>query len=1606
MISYVLPRRLTVPAWEERLGSGESLLDQQGNWSERVRADGFLLDFTGVEFVDFPALARPLILLDAAARDDIRAGVALPTAAPSAAERSCLAAEEQTEEVDAVRARFNRQARRRQDARAFMRQTGFEDALRPSHWPADAVSISEAGDQPANTTARVPGTGDPAQPQAAPYNRRRILPFQWIPDSQLSSGDADLLPAIVQALRDIGLSLADARAVGQEVIAELLRNITAHAGGDRPPPCALIGAALTEADTYAAHGGDRSPRFGELTVCATSTKSRVLQIVVADSGIGLAAGMSQQNGNPKASQQADERTTLDTSDTIRHAFDRWPSTGHGTEPAPRGARGLWRVARLVRTYRGRITVRSADALAGKVFGEAVLGSEITQDGLDRCPGTLIDVDILTDPHFPQQLAVSWAGWSAGEDNMNLHLVQCTLHPHEGIGDDDRANLISTAQLAGRVSGSNGIVVTVTIPEAGRPLSESATQAVLRHVLDIASLVADPTPVVVVFANADPRILDVSIAGLHTEQARGPSVPEWLGAGNPVLVLGAYGPPQWCGGSVPLRRLLEALNRNHGVLSHDQAQRHWRDAGGDSMAYWRTLRGLPDLFVEVDRQITLRISPESISRILYTATEKSLTETIGSGGPGVDIGRFRTPTLRITNRWIDVDRLVTSTVGVGLAGYVLARKSEGQLRGPDATARPAAVVLAATMPELLASQLSECLSLGGRCYATPGELDLDGVSSHDQMPDGARVVLCADLISTENTVRRAVAAIARTTAEPAVIACLIDARAQHGPITIFNKQIPVVSLCEVDISEPPQPASNSSFTDIDPILWRPVVAPTAQATPLAISEDELLDWCGADRTVLRLGHIKRPPRVHFSAYLRLDRLLHNEIAADRIIIAAASTVTGHLDRWRNGRGENAALDTVQIWHPESEGNYAGMLANRLRDRLLANRFRAVPVRRVPRGVAADRWAFPSTLGNDCQGQPVVIVDWGTVSTTSVQQMIRLAASAGAASIIAITLLNQIPDQDTEVLVGYRAVSGAPGQQAERIVPTAVHFITATSIAGMPAHDCGVCATRERYAVDPEEAPKRLRRHAELLRDMMRTKTREEITHSVAADLFNVPVSGQDVADYLRWRGLLRRALRVTAKREEVLDRLRALVAGEHSIRWSRDNLVRLVAAEQQWLKLPPLRFGEARELLAALCVQNLGSPTASEWLGIQALIVLATTSPEQFVARLPELLAHVVSEPELVDQILLECYQLLRKAPQDTPVAITQLHAGLLRCRDHLDKYSDSNNVAVLRDHRHVLSELVVTAKYRQRSRPHDAQTAWARLQTDLNRVVIEHRLDSEVLRVRDFVDDLQEHPPARQINFDPQDDWNRCTTQLVERVLTNLPPLRQILTSAYVEDRLGQANQQKLFQLTEPNGISALQAVTNLLNELVHEPWLPSEPRWRARRQDLLARLKWWYRMFLATHLPESERPAIFVDLIGSAPVRLAEQVDQILTAHGVAALIDHADLGQHTLVFCPDRLLDQTVGHLLDNAQRHGVPDTERQFHVDYQSVDEQTIQFILHNTNSQPTPVPGNGIRSFNDMLAPFGGSVSGTTTTGKWTFKSTITLSLWQGASNGTNPGSYRR
>jgi adenine/guanine phosphoribosyltransferase-like PRPP-binding protein len=1161
-----------------------------------------------------------------------------------------------------------------------------------------------------------------------------------------------------------------------------------------------------------------------------------------------------------------------------------------------------------------------------------------------------------------------------------------------LADTDRMRLAERIRSAHTSKQPDGLIVTVPLHGAGQTEIDDRWRGAIYRLLEFASSIARWGTVVLLFPDAEPHILDPCVAVFNEELAATPDED----AHDPILVVGRHGEPVWCGGSFPLREVLNFLWENEGPVNTTEVKAHWRRAGGSLTRFSDMLRANADLLNTASQHLQLRLSPLVVHETVAEAVSEQVTQAINLRHQGVEGGVFRGPTLRLVNRWIHVEDLLAGTAGVQLAAFVLARKVEGALRLTGSGQTPTAIVRVGSTLRPLAKHLSECLTLGGRHYPQQSELSIGEPPVGEQVPVGAKVVLCTDLISTENTVRRAVSMVAGRNADALVIACVVDARETRGPVELLNKTIPVVALAEaaIGVSEP----ADTNVTDIDPLMLRPELR-TATGSPQD-GELNLLAWFTTAPDVLRLGHIDDPPRRHYSAFVRL-RAMPKQEEHDEIMEAVYSNVRLALADIHAEQDPRTGVDVpMAIWYVASDGN-AERLAEIVCDDLTSDGFQVSAVTPVPRWTAGEAWAFPTSLRDASGPVGVLIIHWWAITGSTLLQLIRLASKSGARWIAAVCMLNQLNPNDADVLRMLRVVSvpvtsvdrSADGQSRPSRVPVAIRFVAASGITAFDAYGCPICATRRRYQLEDEAAPARLIRHAELLRDMLRPRELEEVARDSAADLFTVPITGHEASDYLRWHGLLLRALRTVSGRQEVIDRLRALSAETSSdLEWTAPGLMRLLAAEQQWLRLPPLSFGVAVGLLAQVCVKSFEQPTSPPWLRVQALMVMSAGVPQHLVAQLPRLLAGAGNEAILIDQMLLDCDRLLLRSPDDSPIDVVQLRQNLLRCRDHVEKQRAEPDAAAAEDHLHAIRNLLTITDYHILSKPSSAQAAWARLLEHLVDPVVRHRLEADLLLVRSFVEDIDAVEPSPEAAREASADWDTCVRQLEERALVNLPPLRDILAGDFVSDWLGRRDQRRLLTLARP-GVEELRDVMDRLHRLSHGTWRPDDPSWQAMRLELLDRINWWNRIFLAAHLPDQPVAALLVELIRSAPVKLAPRVVELL-AHRVQMEAGNSRHGE-VEIFCPDKLLAQVVSHLLENIKKHRIEGLTCRLRVDYEPSGQDSVRMVIRNSGTKPCTPPGRGLKALDDKLKPFGGALSGQTLTEDgWSFAAIVTLPLWRG------------
>jgi hypothetical protein len=1074
------------------------------------------------------------------------------------------------------------------------------------------------------------------------------------------------------------------------------------------------------------------------------------------------------------------------------------------------------------------------------------------------------------------------------------------------------------------------------------------------------------------------------AGIHRDELRSAVAEFHRGpdTGGPFLLIDHGGASAWCGGEPPVRDLLNSMA--------DDPDGPFPTKGGTSALLRRTLGADSRLLTGTGDDVQLAVTATEVLDILRTLVAERLRDRIEQAGPGVDRGHFRTPTLQVTDRWVDVDMVLRDVVGMATAGFLLAHQL---VRDDGPMVAGTQVLRVATASAELTQAIARCAGMTANVELIIDEFDSSAEQLH-HIRQGGNVVLCADLMLTENSVRRALAECLSWGATPIAVVVPLDARETAGPLDnleILNTRLPVWSLARIAVATPA--ASDQPPVDIDPVL-RSVGSTQHPVTRYyGWDPDEFLDAATLLPRTMSLGHVGRTAHRHFTVCFDVGPLLADEKGMRKRL---ADHMVEVVTDWRSEPGAASGRPLV-ICHPDRTDEHAGTLAvlvqQALRERLPGN----VPVttRPVARAVLGSKWAFPQSVETVPPGSDVLLVDWGSIEATTVVQMVRLLAEAGADRILAVVLLSQLQVHDERGLTMLRSVEGTrlddAGRETSVEVPLRVRFLTALGNSATPVSRCSLCNLREQFQrdLDDGDLPRLVHGHVEELIEKLRVRSREEVVGE-PTDAFGAPIGRGHVAAYVRLRIRLLSAMRFTAERQRVADEIAALANSDDLV--GRGAAIRLLAAERHWLKLSPLRFAGCREALARMSREIATDQGADERLRVQALIVFVTTAPAIFVRALSELWESCLDRPTLVQHLVYQLSRIVRRRRGDAPVPPGELRSQLLACRALLDQ-RDARGETLHSELNWQLARMTFQVAQGQLDIGIGSREAW--------RTLREHYLD----RLRRHSD--AEAAMTRLLflleNLDHMDDdfwavvqrsWNTVESFLYTYLLPFLTPLANLLSGPFAEEHFDMDERRCLESLTSQG---AMRYLTQLDNELLKLRELRSHGT-EIARAELVKKVGDLNRTVLAAGPTERELARLARFLI-ACPTVLQKTLRASVAAAEVALLplqIRIVAPKQDIAVFCPDELLSNTITHLLQNAgsAKHRPPDgvdTVVEAEITVTEKDGTAIVVVSNEGTVRTTPI-GHGINSIQQKLLDFDGELAPLRPTGRWSYEIELRLPVW--------------
>ncbi|WP_203741837.1 hypothetical protein [Actinoplanes cyaneus] len=1492
-----------------------------GRPATSLRGKRVLVDLSELEFADFVTLGHLLIFVRAAAAAGAVCTVRLPGA-------------DELPDITEPDVRVAHHIVKRHNCRIYLEQAGVVDALGP-HVDTGQSDGEPTGSESApkyNNPDRDPLVTPPTS--GRPHRYRRILRYQWLRSEHYRTITlVTRAPDAERTLRELGLPAEVASAVTRGILLELMENAARYSGQSE----FLLGGVIVDVPTYRQRADDFDPALADFAGSATEA---MIRLVVADTGSGLAAGVTA----------LDERSA-GTSGTAR-------------------ARGMWKVARVVSAYQGAILLTSGGSTSGRAYrdGEAF---EIAGRTTARLPGLFVECDVLA---RPSETAMAGAGELStprpllGGSRTDLACLSAPVFSPSGLSEKGRGVIQATLAAEGDV------VLAINVPGERQGANDVEIAHAISQVAEVVAATGGDRSATVAFPSVNRPLMAVAVEYLNAESddraAAGHALPP------PILVLAAGNRHYWAGGTAAQRRVLGRLSGVAGPVSLDVFS-------PDEVEILNGMAG--PVWADGDR-VALRTPPRDALTALAAWVGERLAAAIDRPPdeiqPGaVWRGRFLTPSLRETSRWFDLDALLSGLELRALAGVTLAARAEEA--GDTATV----VLRMPHTPETVAAVVARAVTGGDRYY--------DSVREIPPATGATRVLLITEVVSTGTTVIGILGELVERGLEPVAVATVVDARpeaSRTAHLELSGRRVPLVSLAGVDVSSTDE---SEKRHPIDPVLRRPEYGSRPRPGQL-VRQRAYLNTMNSNAAT-RLGHIGRPADRHYTAYVDPTVLFRDAGWSETVLDAVVAKVA---ERHRNTfAGESAK---VTVLYPEGTADDLTVIAERLRQELAKAGSRpglaevdldvSETIVPVPRAAYAEHWQLPGSSMALTMGRHAVVIDSGSSSGRTVRHLVGLAADNDVTTITVVLLLNGMSDGDAVNLQRTGTVRRSEIEDGnDRGQATVeVFYVSRTAMSSRKKNNCGVCALRDRYASMSLYAPvpELLEKHREWLVQLLDTRTKQDLFAEQTADLFGANVSQPECVEYLRWRLRLRDAELSTDHRQVVVD----LLAVARQDRRLRDPLIRLLVAEPHWLASAPLAFTDCRATVEEMAMAILAGNAAlllEARLRVQAAVLLAQLAPERFARELNQILRVNRDEGLVVPQVLLEVLMLLTAprtiAPFPRRQVVEQLAKSLEFTLDSLRDQEKAPGIASDYVTLMLIRYLLLHARRPLPEPPDSKQEAWERLRHEIDSAG--HDFSDPWWKVRSDIDLAAVGRPGSK----PEkiwDNWATCVGYLQRYVLPYLQPLRDILMSKSVLTDMQPEEVSRWEETLSQDGPQAVAKTTARAFDVVEKLTRGLDPgpeQYELLRSDLV----WWGRFAL------DSKAALLNEVISRGPVHILHAVAEFFEPAEIDVSGVPADQRETLQAFCTGRLIEQTFRHIRHNATAtHRIPDTQQEFRVDI-GYDTARILVTVRNTGSSPeSRGGGKGLETLRHRLERFGGSIREAAAEPPWTYAITVDLESWRG------------
>lgn len=1221
-------------------------------WGKELAKIGLKIDLSQVRWVDFGAAAQLTLLIEWTQKNKIAVSILLPLTRLSQGEQRHLKDLENSNLALSYEKRklFEALVKGRNNAFKYLELIGFIEAVKCQHLLGSSnVSFNYEYDFQSGKTKNQKQVDNPSRirrdiediertsknPTEIGY--KRIIPLTWIDkfgknDTQDKEDFENYEKLIDRILSNAeqGLEHIDAKTITNVILHELTKNLKEHAETSH----ALVGCVLQT--TNALNSENYSDCEREYFEWFKISKSNYISIYFGDTGQGLIATLNKAERKPKFVKKAE--------DFIHWSFDKW-STSKSKELII-GTKGLYRVLRIINKYDGLVTIRTSDTIAGFQKGGNVSSSEIkTKNKYTFFPGTFLRLHLVP---FKEIIKLNINPYYKNTDPSDKRFVWITSHliiesqlnKDKSFGLEYIRNLLFEAQ-SNNIKGSIINLLLIIQIDTNKVSSLEIQKEILNEVFTLLSLTRHPGAIALYLISKPNKIswdfIESEIKSFNSLRIREKESnvsKEVISEDvfDPVLILGENRQFGWIGDEH--KDILDILtnfytsgsdNLNLNIIAKkfEYSNEHLSKIkqffyGDEALAY-----------IKENNDIILRFNFQDLKEYFNEKLRKNINELNELVNESSDY--YLTPNLKVVRNWISINNDILKLNNDSyeelknysefnkygeVNGYALALSTlmKDNLRELPDILKDFKLIIDNYECEPLAIEFAKFNGIAKEKIIKLYE-EVDGrLPRRNAIFDKIdKVIILTTIISSKETIIRSIKTILRDSATPIAVISLINASKRDTDGVNYNefvwgKEIKFISILnQPELFEYSNEKNSTPTYYIEPFSYEKVRV-NEDINKIDNNNFKVLDDLITTCDALHFNHVGNENGRHFTFYLSAKRLF-NYLDQDgnyKTEITIIDKYIKEIDQWMNE--EN--ISNFEIWkisHEIKHAHPASTISVKILDHY---REKCKGNIEIQRSGAFGEMKYSLPLNYNTKSQNVIFIDWGTMTGTTIQQVIKLTPGIEKKKVLCCILFNQLScnesiflskiSQVTETIEKSEDIQNQLKlfvEPKQKIIKSetkvSIKFLYDLPLFYYEQLECPVCEHRQALREFVIQAPY-MDDFFNKRREILKIKDRK-ITDEKPVDFYGVDdnyrIHSTSIFRMFKFKWLLKMALTSTHYRNEVKNIIFKITDNNtNDLEFQKKDIdsdlyaiLYFLSVEIMWMQKPPLSFQLLRTEITKMAI---------------------------------------------------------------------------------------------------------------------------------------------------------------------------------------------------------------------------------------------------------------------------------------------------------------------------------------------------------------------------------------------------------------------------------------